>query len=102
MREGRSCNRITHAYHLPGRSPDLPFIAQQRTALLQRTRLDGPADLAVEVISPESVQRDRETRFGEYERGGVREFWLLDPIARQADFFLLGEDGRYHSLPVGE
>jgi Uma2 family endonuclease len=87
---------------LPGRSPDLIYVAQARQALLRRNRLDGPADLAVEVISPESVQRDRETKFDEYERGGVREYWLLDPITRRADFFLLGEDGRYHPILVGE
>jgi len=87
---------------LPGRSPDLLYVAQERMPILQRTCLDGPADLAVEVISPESVKRDRETKFKEYQLGGVREYWLLDPIARQADFFQLGADGRYQAVLADE
>lgn len=37
--------------------------------------------------------RDRGERFAEYELGGVRE--ILDPEKRRADFYRLGEDGRY-------
>lgn len=34
---------------------------------------------------------------GEYESEGVAEYWLIDPIRRQAEFYRLGEDRRYHS-----
>jgi Uma2 family endonuclease len=49
----------------------------------------------VEIVSPESRLRDRGEKFAEYELGGVREYWLLDPVERRADFYVLGEDGRY-------
>ena len=62
---------------------------------LQRNYLDGPADIAVEVISPESALRDRGAKYGEYEAGGVREYWVFDIELRRADFFVLGDDGRY-------
>lgn len=78
-----------------GREPDLLFIAQENLPRLQRNYLDGPADIAVEIISPESVLRDRGAKFAEYEAGGVREFWILDQDERRADFFVLGDDGRY-------
>ena len=32
----------------------------------------------------------------------MREYWLIDPERRQADFFQLGEDGGYHSMPLEE
>lgn len=78
-----------------GREPDVLFVAQENVSRLQRNFLDGPADLAVEVISPESVLRDRGAKYGEYEAGGVREYWVLDADERRADFFVLGDDGRY-------
>lgn len=78
-----------------GRQPDLLFIAADRLACLKETYLDGPADLVVEIISPESRLRDRGEKFAEYEMGGVREYWLLDPDRREADFFRLDPRGRY-------
>lgn len=62
---------------------------------LQRNFLDGPADLAVEIVSPESILRDRGTKYAEYEAGGVREYWILDPETQRADFFVLDAEGRY-------
>jgi len=78
-----------------GREPDLLFIAKEQRHLLKETYLDGPADLVIEIISSESRLRDRGEKFAEYELGGVREYWLLDPEERRADFYVLGEDGRY-------
>ena len=78
-----------------GREPDLLFILKQNLPNLKRTFLDGPADLAVEIVSPESVLRDRGAKYAEYEAGGVREYWIIDPDARRADFFVLDGEGRY-------
>jgi Uma2 family endonuclease len=87
---------------LPGRAPDLVFVANEHLSRLHRTVLEGPADIAVEIISPGSVYRDRQEKYKEYERGGVREYWLIDPDNRQADFFLPGEDGRYYPMPLDQ
>src|SRR2546428_6400733 len=87
---------------LPGRAPDLIFIASENLSRLHKTFLEGPADIAVEVISPESLYRDREEKYREYERGGVREYWLIDPERQQAQFFQRGEDGLYHPTPIRE
>ena len=80
---------------LPGRAPDIQFIAQQNLARVKRLYTDGPADLVVEVISPGSRGTDRGDKFYEYEQGGVREYWLIDPDRQQAEFYLLDENGRY-------
>lgn len=86
-----------------GREPDLMFVAKSEVARLTHTYLDGPATLAVEIISPESRRRDRETKYAEYEQEGVREYWLLDPELKTADFFVLGAQGRYEAhAPTAE
>jgi Uma2 family endonuclease len=85
---------------LPGREPDLIFISKDHQGRLKLNHLEGPADLVVEVISPDSRARDRGEKFFEYEQGGVREYWLIDPLRRQVEFYSLGEDGIYRLLPL--
>ena len=86
------------------REPDILFVAQENLSLFDEQRLNGPADLAVEVISPESVSRDRERKFAEYEAAGVREYWIIDPRVgqEQAQFFVLDEMGRYNEVLIKE
>jgi Uma2 family endonuclease len=90
------------APHLPGREPDLLFVGNEHLSQLKGNHLEGPADLVVEIVSPESRERDCEEKYTEYEEGGVPEYWLLDQPQQQAKFYLLGEGGRYHQAPVGE
>lgn len=80
-----------------GREPDLFFIKKENLSIVKPTFIDGAPDLAVEIISPESVERDTVDKFGEYERAGVKEFWLIDPDNRKCDFYELA-DGRFRLL----
>lgn len=62
-----------------GREPDPLFVAREHLERLKETYLDGPADLAVEIVSPESAGRDRGDKFYEYEQASIPEYWLIDP-----------------------
>lgn len=88
------------------REPDLLFVATAHLDRLGATYLAGPADLVVEIVSPDSIGRDRGEKYAEYEAAGVGEYWLIDPVREQAEFYLLGDaryrladlrDGRFHS-----
>jgi Uma2 family endonuclease len=81
-----------------GREPDLLFVAAARKDRIKETYLDGPADLVVEIVSPESRLRDRGEKFAEYELGGVQEYWIVDPELRRADFYRLDSEGRYRLI----
>ena len=83
------------ALSLPGRAPDFFFVATAHLDRLRSTYLEGPADLVVEIISPESRARDRGDKFFEYEAAGIPEYWLLDPIREQAEFYQLDPGGIY-------
>ena len=85
--------------HLAGRVPDIVYLAQAHESRLKRNHIDGPVDLAVEIVSPESTTRDRETKRHEYELGSVREYWLVDLVAGAATFFAF-EDGHYVPLAL--
>jgi len=86
------------------REPDLIFLSADHRDRLTETQLEGPADLVVEVISDESVARDRDDKFYEYQAGGVREYWIVDPRPnrQRADFYVLDASGRYRPVPVGD
>ncbi len=86
---------------LPGRTPDVFFVANKNLERVKRLNLEGPADLVVEIISPGSRATDRGDKFYEYEQGGVPEYWLLDPERRQAEFYLRGKDGIYRLVAPG-
>ncbi len=80
--------------NLPGRAPDLIFIANEHLGRLHENYLEGPADLAVEIVSPGNASTDYVDKYREYESGGVSEYWIVDPVNQTADFFVLHE-GRY-------
>lgn len=84
-----------------GREPDLLFVATAHMDRLKDTYLDGPADLVVEIASPESLERDRGAKFVEYARGGAPEYWLIDPQAQWAEFYRLGEMEQYETALAG-
>ncbi len=87
---------------LPGRSPDILFVANENLHRMRDGYLDGPADLVIGVISPGSRKVDKEEKFREYERGGVSEYWIIDPKRKEAEFYQLGPQGTYQRVPVGE
>ncbi len=88
----------------PSREPDILFVAQAHRARLAAQRLDGPADLVIEIVSDESVNRDRVEKFYEYQGAGVPEYWLFDPrpATQRADVWSLGPDRRYRPLPMDD
>lgn len=85
---------------LPGRAPDVLFLAKRSLSRKKKTHIEGPADLAVEVISAGSRGIDRGDKYYEYEQGGVKEYWLIDPARKVAEFNALGRDGKYGLMPV--
>jgi Uma2 family endonuclease len=81
------------------REPDLLFVTNEHMDRVREAYLDGPADLVIEIVSPDSIARDRGEKFVEYEVTGVTEYWLIDPLRQQAEFYQLGDDGHYRLVP---
>ncbi|OKH26729.1 hypothetical protein NIES593_01375 [Hydrococcus rivularis NIES-593] len=42
--------------------------------------LQSPPPLVVEVVSPESVERDYQRKAIEYQTIGISEYWIVDPF----------------------
>lgn len=102
---GRICSqpyqmKMTLNGKIKGREPDIFFIALENTDRIKEKFLEGAADLVIEIISPESVVRDTEDKFEEYETAGVKEYWLINPNRRTANFYGYDEKGKYKMLPI--
>ncbi len=84
------------------REPDVMVVLNEHSDRIEATQLNGTADIVIEVVSLESVGRDYGEKFVEYEQGGVREYWIIDPIRKQARFCRLTEMGIYQDAGVPE
>ncbi len=73
--------------------PDVAFIAQARLHIIERVIM-GPVDLAVEIISSGSRNRDRIEKRDLYEQHGIKEYWIVDPESETVDALFL-ENFRY-------
>lgn len=82
------------------RQPDVLFVHQDHIARLSEDRLDGPADLVIELVSDSSTRLDRDEKYQEYQEAGIPEYIIIDPRPRRhrVEYYRLGEDGLY--LPV--
>jgi Uma2 family endonuclease len=72
--------------------PDLVFVSTKRREIVTEAGVRGAPDLVVEVLSPSTRRRDEEIKLHQYEREGVREYWLLDPATGAVKVFGRQED----------
>ena len=81
------------------RSPDIIFVSNRKMSLMKSAHFEGAPDLIVEIVSPDSQNRDRREKFLEYEKAGVREYWIVDPLSEKIDAFALGKDRKLKAIP---
>lgn len=68
--------------HLPTQAvpvePDILFVREERRHLIEERYVEGAPDLVVEVLSRSNADYDRTTKYGQYERAGVTEYWIVN------------------------
>ncbi|QCJ43861.1 Uma2 family endonuclease [Bacillus sp. S3] len=67
--------------------PDLSIVCDQEK--LDDRGCNGAPDMIIEVLSPSSVKLDRWKKFHLYEKAGVKEYWLVDPVNESVEIHLL-------------
>jgi Uma2 family endonuclease len=80
------------------RVPDLAYLSKERAHLRMRSRVEGAPDAVWEIVSQDSIERDRRDKFLEYQLLGVREYWLIDPLAQAVEAYCLGADGAFERV----
>lgn len=80
------------------RVPDILFVARNRVSLIHGNHMEGAPDLVVELVSRESTVRDWRDKYLEYQKAGVREYWVIDRPGGKVELNVLGMDGRFQAV----
>ena len=67
--------------------PDILFVSRERLGEVVKERIEGVPDLAVEILSPSTADKDRRRKLAVYSRFGVREYWIVDPEGRTIELY---------------
>jgi len=70
-------------------APDLCFLKTRHLKRVKKRRIEGPVDLAVEVLSPSDEDIDRETKFDAYAEFGIPWYWIVDLEKRTLEEYKL-------------
>lgn len=100
--EGKQCVAFPDGVdlYLTGKDrfvPDMMVVCDR--SKIRTKGVYGAPDLVVEVLSPSTIRRDRVYKKNAYERNGVREYWIVNPLDKSVEVFRL-EDGRYNLYDV--
>ena len=71
--------------------PDLIIVCDRNKLFLKGVK--GAPDFILEVVSPSSARRDKVIKASKYMESGVREYWVVDPIAKNLIVFDYTEPG---------
>ncbi|WP_028400671.1 Uma2 family endonuclease [Ectobacillus panaciterrae] len=73
--------------------PDISVFCHRKQ--LDQSGAKGAPSLTVEVLSPSTAVKDRNKKFKLYEKYGVKEYWIVDPVHETVEIYNL-QEGNYH------
>jgi Uma2 family endonuclease len=71
--------------------PDILFISANRLDTITEDNIKGAPDLVIEILSPSTASLDKVKKSKMYYNHGVKEYWIVDPIAKAVQVFTPGE-----------
>lgn len=88
---GKTCKAISDGteVHLDDQNVYIP----DATIVCDRSKIHyngvyGAPDLVVEILSPSTKKHDRFTKMQHYAAAGVKEYWIVDPLAEAVEVYL--------------
>jgi Uma2 family endonuclease len=65
--------------------PDLMVVRDEHLDRVQELRLEGPADLVIDIASAGAPRHDLHKKLPRYREAGIPEIWLVDPSAETVE-----------------
>ena len=78
--------------------PDLLVIAGDQLDILTTKNVQGAPAIVVEILSPGTRKVDEQIKRRLFDRGGVREYWLIDPELDLVKMYRRGDDGGFSRI----
>lgn len=89
--------------HFPDGSiykPDLVIVARENEDIIHWDKaIFGVPDMVVEVLSKSTKKNDVTIKKDTYEKFGVKEYWIVDPVMENIDVYVL-RDGKFELDPA--
>ncbi len=82
--------------------PDILYVRKERAGIVGEANIQGPPDLAVEILSPNNRNKDLEVKRKIYARCGVQEYWIVDPDAETIEVLVWNESGYVRAGAYGK
>jgi len=79
---------------------DILFILESNQHIIEDTKINGVPDMIVEVLSPSNAYYDLVVKKKIYEKCGVREYWIVDPIQNTLDLYVLHNNKFQHKIQI--
>jgi Uma2 family endonuclease len=81
--------------------PDVLYISNERMEIITAANVQGAPDIAIEVLSEGTRKRDETKKRKAYERFGVSEYWIVDPIDEDSVRIVRFKDRKFERRIVG-
>lgn len=81
-----------------GPETDLCFVKAEHADRVERGHILGPADFAIEIVTPESADRDYVRKRRQYEQFGISEYWIIDEEVQAVTALRLNARGKYREV----
>ena len=75
--------------------PDIIYVSAKRKNELVKDRIEGAPDLIIEILSPSNAIYDLRQKKDLYQKYGVKEYIIIDPVSKNADLYSL-KNAEYH------
>jgi len=72
--------------------PDLLVVCDESKIDIKGVK--GAPDLIIEILSPFNTNHDKVRKFRQYQKAGVKEYWIVDPMRRTVEVYIL-KNGKY-------
>lgn len=104
--EGKTCEVFSAPFGVRFPKEDEPdeyiknALMPDITVVCDKKKLDdrgcrGAPDLIVEILSPSTAKRDIKAKRHLYQRSGVKEYWIADPLHKTLQVYKLDKEGKY-------
>ena len=67
--------------------PDIIFISKDRLNIIGEKKIEAAPDLVIEILSPSTAYYDLRHKKRIYEKSGVKEYWIVDPMEKGIEVY---------------
>lgn len=106
--KGKPCKAFVAPFdvRLNADSFDDTVVVPDILVVCDKSKLDGRSvmgapDLIIEVLSPFNIRSDTIGKYRQYQKAGVKEYWIVDPVTKIIQTHIL-EKGKYIGRTYGE